>query len=133
MLAMGSRAAGLLTARLGTVEAVLTIAAFQLLVSIAASATRSLRTAPLPARASRCRCRWARKTACAVLRLRDHKGVEGAENERESYRRIIGRAKRARERAAESLRRSRVSRKLQRDAGDEPAKPPKQRRFRREG
>jgi hypothetical protein len=37
--------------------------------------------------------------------------VDGADNEREAYRKIISRAKRVRERAAESLRRSRASRK----------------------
>lgn len=36
-------------------------------------------------------------------------GMEGAENEREDYRKIINRAKRVRERVAETLRRSRAS------------------------
>ena len=57
--------------------------------------------------------------------------MKGADNEHESYRRIIRRAKRARERAAESLRRSRVPRTRQPDAGGERDKPPDQRRFQR--
>jgi len=47
--------------------------------------------------------------------------VEGRENESELYRKIIRRAKGVRERAAESLRRSRVVRKRQEDLGEQAA------------
>ena len=56
--------------------------------------------------------------------------MEGADSEREAYRKIISRAKRARERAAESLRRSRASRRKQGGAPNQT--PPKPRMFRRE-
>ena len=65
------------------------------------------------------------------LATRDHEGVKGADNEREAYREIIRRAKRVRERAAESLRRSRASRKLQGDSANHTASKP--RRLRRNG
>jgi hypothetical protein len=45
----------------------------------------------------------------------DDRSVKGRENEGEFYRKIIRRANEARERAAESLRRSRASRKRQED------------------
>jgi hypothetical protein len=61
----------------------------------------------------------------------DDRSVEGRENERESYRKIIRRAKEARERAAESLRRSRASRKRQGDLGAQADAAQRQRRFRR--
>ena len=48
---------------------------------------------------------------------RDDVGVGGGENEGEFYRRIIRRAKRVRERAADSLRRSHVLGTGQADAG----------------
>ena len=57
--------------------------------------------------------------------------MEDPKNEREFYRRIIIRAKTFRERAAESLRQSRVSRKGEGDAGSQPNLAPKRRRFRR--
>lgn len=81
-------------------------------------------------RSKRCKDRRRTGSLRAELGVRDHEGMEGAESERESYRRIVSRAKRARERAAETLRRSRGSRKQQGDAGDERDRPPKQRRFR---
>jgi len=61
---------------------------------------------------------------------RDHGSVEGSESERELYRKIIRRAKGVRERAAESLRRSRVLRKRQ-DLGEQ-APAAKRRRSRRQ-
>jgi hypothetical protein len=62
---------------------------------------------------------------------RDDEGMEGPKNEREFYRRIISRAKTVRERAAVSLRQSRVLRKGQGDARGQPDAAPKRRRFRR--
>jgi hypothetical protein len=59
----------------------------------------------------------------------DHRSVEGRENEGEFYRKIIRRAKKARERAAESLRPSRASRQRQGDLGAEADAPQRQRRF----
>ena len=56
--------------------------------------------------------------------------MNGADNERESYRRIISRAKRARERAAESLRRSRALRKQRGNAGNKADESPKRPRSR---
>jgi hypothetical protein len=57
--------------------------------------------------------------------------VEGRRNERDFYREIVGRAKRVRERAAESLRRSRALRVKQEDLGDEAGASEGRRRFRR--
>jgi hypothetical protein len=57
--------------------------------------------------------------------------MEGSNNERELYRRIISRAKAVRERAAESLKQSRALRKGRGDAGSQPDAAPKRRRFRR--
>jgi hypothetical protein len=54
--------------------------------------------------------------------------MEGAKNEREFYRRIISRAKTVRERAAGSLRQSRLLRKGQGDARSQPDAAPKRRR-----
>jgi hypothetical protein len=65
------------------------------------------------------------------LAKRDDEGMEDPKNEREFYRRIITRAKTVRERAAESLRQSRVLRKEQGDARSQPNAAPKRRRFRR--
>jgi hypothetical protein len=62
---------------------------------------------------------------------RDDGSVEGRENESELYRKIIRRAKGIRERAAESLRRSRVVRKRQ-GGLEEQAAAAKRRRFRRQ-
>lgn len=59
----------------------------------------------------------------------DDEGVQGADSEREAYRKIISRAKIVRERAAESLRRSRASRK---NRGRSQKQPNTQRRFRRD-
>jgi hypothetical protein len=56
--------------------------------------------------------------------------MEGSNNERELYRRIISRAKAVRERAAESLKQSRALRKGRGD-GSQPDAAPKRRRFRR--
>jgi hypothetical protein len=56
--------------------------------------------------------------------------VDGRENEGELYRKIITRAKRVRERAAESLRRARASGKEQRDS-EVPADAARQRRYTR--
>ena len=57
--------------------------------------------------------------------------MEGAKNEREFYRRIISRARTVRERAAGSLRLSRLLRKGQGDARSQPEAAPKRQRFRR--
>jgi hypothetical protein len=65
------------------------------------------------------------------LTKRDDEGMDGQNNEREFYRRIISRASAFRERAAESLRQSRVLRKGRGDAGCQPDAPPKQRGLRR--
>jgi hypothetical protein len=62
---------------------------------------------------------------------RDDGSVEGRESEGESYRKIIRRAKQVRERAAESLRRSRVWRKRQGDVGAKADAPKRRRRSRR--
>ena len=56
--------------------------------------------------------------------------MEGAKNEREFYRRIISRARTVRERAAASLRQSRLLRKGQEDARSQPDAARKRRRFR---
>jgi hypothetical protein len=45
--------------------------------------------------------------------------MEGRENDAERYRKIIRRAKQVRERAAESLKRSRASRKGQKDTKEQ--------------
>lgn len=58
-------------------------------------------------------------------------GMEGPENEREFYRRIIRRAKTVRERAAGSLWQSRGLREEQGDTPSQPDAAPKRRRFRR--
>jgi propionate CoA-transferase len=63
---------------------------------------------------------------------RDDGSVEGRENEREFYRAIIDRAKRVRERAAESLRQSLALRKRQGDIGAQPDTAQKRRKFRRQ-
>lgn len=61
---------------------------------------------------------------------RNDRRVEGRDNEREFYREIIRRAKEVRERAAESLRRSRLLRKRQEEQADAAER---RRRFRRRG
>ena len=63
---------------------------------------------------------------------RDDGSVNGNDNERELYRKIVRRAKEARERAAESLRRSRTVRKSQRDSGKQADAAQPRRRFRRQ-
>jgi hypothetical protein len=63
---------------------------------------------------------------------RDDGSVEGHQNESELYRKIIRRAKGIRERAAESLRRSRAVRKSQEDLGQRADVDDKQRRPRRQ-
>jgi hypothetical protein len=63
----------------------------------------------------------------------DDGSVNGPENEGELYRRIIRRAKGVRERAAESLRRSRALRKRQEDRGEQADDAERRRRFRRRG
>jgi hypothetical protein len=62
---------------------------------------------------------------------RDDETVEGHQNESELYRKIIQRAKVIRERAAESLRRSRAVRKRQGDLGEQADVAQRRRRFRR--
>jgi hypothetical protein len=57
--------------------------------------------------------------------------VEGQKNESEFYREILRRAKRVRERAAESLRQSRVSRKMRKDLVETDAAQ-RRRRFRQQ-
>ena len=61
---------------------------------------------------------------------RDDGSVEGREDEGEFYRKIIRRAKEARERAAESLRRSRASRERQGDLGAQADATQRRRTFR---
>jgi hypothetical protein len=63
---------------------------------------------------------------------RNHGSVEGSQNEREFYREIIRRATTARERAAESLRRSRALPKRQGDLGKQAEAAKRRRRFRRQ-
>jgi hypothetical protein len=63
---------------------------------------------------------------------RDDGTVEGHQNESELYRKIIQRAKVIRERAAESLRRSRAMRKRQGDLGEQAGVAQRRRRFRRQ-
>ena len=58
--------------------------------------------------------------------------VEGRKNESERYRKIIRRAKRVRERAAASLRRSRALRKTQGDLGEQAEAAKRRRKFRRQ-
>src|SRR5947209_6654296 len=59
--------------------------------------------------------------------------MEGREDEGELYRRIIGRARRVREAAAQSLRRSRAVHEEQRGRGTRPDKPSNRRSFRGSG
>lgn len=66
-----------------------------------------------------------------MLLKRDDGSVEGDQNERELYRKIIRHAKAARERAAESLRRSRAV-KGQRDVGEQAHVAQRRRRGRRQ-
>src|SRR6202011_84876 len=66
----------------------------------------------------------------AGCKTRDDGSVEG-QTEGELYRKIIRRAKEVRERAAESLRRSRASRKRQAGPGGQADAAQKRRRFRR--
>ena len=61
----------------------------------------------------------------------DDRSEEGRENEGEFYRKIIRRAEGARQRAAESLRQSRASRKRQGDLGAQADAAKRRRRFRR--
>jgi negative regulator of replication initiation len=56
--------------------------------------------------------------------------VDKRENESELYRKIISRAKQVRERAAESLRRTRASRKKERDSEAQTVAAQKRRGFR---
>ena len=56
--------------------------------------------------------------------------VDKRENESELYRKIISRAKQVRERAAESLRRTRASRKKERDSEAQAVAAQKRRGFR---
>lgn len=63
---------------------------------------------------------------------RDDASVEGHQNESELYRKIIRRAKGIRERAAESLRRSRAVRKRQGDLGEQADVAQRRRRIRRQ-
>ena len=95
--------------------------------------------------------RWARRSATATLlerkraihgavmhraklwAIRDDGPVEGRKNEGEFYRQIVSRARTARERAAESLRRSGAVGKRRGDVGNQPDAAPKRRRFRRKG
>jgi hypothetical protein len=55
--------------------------------------------------------------------------MEGSKNESEFYREILSRAKRARERAAESLRARRRSRKKQVDLTEQSKAAPRRRNF----
>ena len=72
------------------------------------------------------------RTVGETLVKRDDGSVEGHPNERELYRKIIRRAKGIRERAAESLRRSRAVRKRQGDLGEHADVAQRRRRVRRQ-
>ena len=58
--------------------------------------------------------------------------MEGRKNESEFYRELLRRANRVRERSAESLRRSRLSRKRQADLGEQTDATQGRRKFRRQ-